>query len=583
MKVHSVLLYYFSVITVISVYFYGINQNYQRGFKLKFMKYKEIQWVRNLAESSIEEKGLADNSDVELVLKRELIGKNFDNLTIPFLNLTSVLLKDYDKILERKKNDLSYIYNTLISINSELSAFLKDSLADSKSHINKIFKDPNYFAELKSELYAYSRGNVILHVNENDVRLLINKKDGDEYLKRLHFNKDITLDLENSFDYFNELSEKNNIFSPKLDDAWNYQMHARLYLDESIGIFPLKYLYEYRYNSDNVKDESFAYFYIVMDSLLYEFHHHLFKDKKYDKNLEFFNRLFSKDKKDVGNFSETIDLEHLSSLVNSSNILLDELLIKKTSELFMNINIEPNTGIKKMIGFIAYILETDRSKNESMLENVKTWYGGKYENPILDNIYESFLQEKGDIEKSSDSFKEYVKTKYNIDVNSESIRSMVKILHSLSNEKEIKGIFGAIVHLLLCKKQLSEYSNFLELLKSKSKKSHTSSVVHISGDKSRDLVPKFMDLYERNRFFNKIYISDIGINRSLIELWKNAKKLSVLKRLVHLLNKELIKSKSTYFGSGKIKSVNKNVILFLLYSIKESEDIYDKYGLSKFF
>ncbi|CRG85187.1 fam-f protein, partial [Plasmodium relictum] len=198
MKVNLVLLYYFLAIIVISVYFYGINRIYKHKLRLKFMKYKEIHWIRNLAESSAEERESIDNSNSELILEKELIGKNFNNSAISFSNLTSVLLKDYDKILERKKNDLSFMYNTLIDIKNELLSFLKDLLNDSKSHIDKIFENEESFNKLESEICRLSGTDLALHTDENDLRLLIDREDRDEYLKRLNLNKEITLKIENS-------------------------------------------------------------------------------------------------------------------------------------------------------------------------------------------------------------------------------------------------------------------------------------------------------------------------------------------------------------------------------------------------
>ncbi|CRG85072.1 fam-f protein [Plasmodium relictum] len=570
MKSHLVLLHYFSIIIVISIYFYGFDRIYKNKFKLKFMRYKKIQWIRNLEESSVEAKELEDNSDSKLVLEKELlIGKNFDKSKISFLDLINVLLQDYDESLERKKNYLSDMYNTLISSNSELSGFL-GLLSDSKSHIDQIFKDPNSFGELESELRKLGDANVTLHIDENDSCLLIDGKDGGEYLKQLNFNKDITLKIENSFGYFNKLSEKNDILLPKLDSVWNCQLHTRIYLRKFMDTFPLKYSYVYGKTIRSFGD-SFTECFIVMNNFLFQFRDHLCKDQKWD-NLEFFNRLFSKRKEKNVKFSKKIDITYLSSLVSKFNETLDKLMEEKINKLFMRINVEPNDEIKWMIAFIVYVLETDSSKNESILEDVESWYKGEFKSPILDNIRKSFLQEKDDIKKSLDSFNEYVQAKYNINVNSESIRSAVKRLRNIPYEEIIKEVFCAIAYSLLCKKQLNEYLKFIELFKSKKKK--------FVSFRPGNLMEKFLNIYEKSRFFNNLYISDIGINRLSRELWKNAKKFSVFKRLVHLLNKELIKLESTNFSSGK-ELVNKNVILFLLYSIKKCEDIYEKYNLYK--
>ncbi|CRG85510.1 fam-f protein [Plasmodium relictum] len=299
--------------------------------------------------------------------------------------------------------------------------------------------------------------------------LLIDGKDGDEYLKQLSFNRDIALDLESSF-------------------------------KESMRTFPLKYSYVYGKTVRSLRDSSIMDCFTVMNDFLCQFCHHLCKDEKCATHLKFFNRLLSKRKEDV-NFSEQIDFEYLSSLVSKLNERLDELIEQKTSRLFMRINVEPNNETKWMIAFIVYVLETDSSKNEFMLERLEALLKGEFKNQILDNIHKSFLQEQEDIKKSSDLFKEYVQNKYNIDVNSEGIRSAVKSLHDLLNEETIKEVFNAIVYSLLYKKQLNEYSRFIELLKSKSIKLPFGKSGIISRNKYKDLMSKYLNIYEKKPFF----------------------------------------------------------------------------------
>ncbi|CRG95528.1 fam-f protein [Plasmodium gallinaceum] len=559
MESHLILVFYFNFLIVIlkNVFFYSINPYHNiKKFELKFMHTK-IQLIRNLAdffdvkdEDILNDQGISIK-DLQLLYNSNLSKSentsnevDFEDLRTLFVKLVDKLfLTNYKECLESEKKHHNSLRNTLEGISRDLLSLLHSSLDNVKNHVNSIFQENNVSCEYELSMF-----------NGIDISFLLG----------------FPLRLDDSFVFFDNLDKKNSeFFSNFSKNISNYHIYIIRYLNKRVNRFPLKY----NYTEDEVPVNSHSN---VMGTLL----------KEFTKSILSHNE----EKTDDMNSPLKIDVHHINNLIDSTYRMLDATINLKTHALFVKLNKILNNDIKILIAFIAYILEIDYSSNKFTLEEIKENHGDEiFNDKILNNIYELFLQERDYIKKSLNKFKEYIQAIFGFDVNSLGIRSLVQKLYGSIDKKEIVEVFNVIVYSLFCKKQIDEYSDFIKSLKNESQdrrsgigkfiylfeKPHDN-VFFIPKNKSSNLLLKFTEICKRNTFMNNL----AHINEHLLSLdiySENVKKFKAFIYLIHLINKELIELKEHYFTYGNGKLLRKNSILYLLHDIVRFNDSYIKY------
>ncbi|CRG94468.1 fam-f protein [Plasmodium gallinaceum] len=583
MKIHLFLLYhfYFLITIVVYIYFCCIDPYYNSKYKLKFIRHIEIQLVRNLAELfDFKDEDIINSSgislkDLELLYNRR--ESNYENTLAEgyvgdsrnlFVKLIdNIFLKNYYKYLEKDKKLIRSIYNTLDATIYEVLNFLRNSFDDAKDHINMVFQELN--SSDKSELLRFNDVKITLNHNGDNIDLLINEQNVYEYLEQLKLSGEFHLKLENSFEYFSKLNEKNDIFFSKLSNSiFNYRDYTFDYFNLRINKFPLKYV-----NGDD--SDIIDYYRYGMKNIFNEFTNSIF--------------LFNKER-----FTTVISIkENVNEFNDLINIMIRELnrtIEEKTHKLFIVLNKILNGDIKCIISFIAYILEVSLSKNKFKLDKIKEEYNEKlFQHKILNKIYYLLLQEKEEIKESLVEFKTYINDIFGFDVNSTGIRSLVSKLYGSIDIKRTLEIFEDIVFSLLCKRQINEYANFIELLKNESKNRRldkenfigtqgriNEEVLFVPKNKSENLILKYAEIYERNSIINNIKHFCIYLPSALMDLNEGIRKFIIFRFLIYSLNNELNKSEKLYFSSKIKKLLNKNVILYFLYDIMNFESSYEK-------
>ncbi|CRG94479.1 fam-f protein [Plasmodium gallinaceum] len=583
MKIHLFLLYhfYFLIIIVVYIYFCCIDPYYNtKKYKLKFIRDIEIKLVRNLAElydfkdkDIINSSGLTMN-DVQLLYNAKeakyentLAEGYFGDSRNLFVKLIDrIFLKNYYKCLEKEKKHIRSMYNTLETTSCEVLNFLKSIVDDAENHINMVFQGLNSYD--KSELLRLSDADVRLRHNIDGMDLLISEQDAHEYLEQIKFSGEIPLRLENSFDYFSKLNEKNDIFISKLSNGiFSYIFYTIDYFDLRKNMFPLKYIHG---------DDS-----DIIDYYRYEM--------KYIFKI-FTNSIFLLNKKrSTTIISIKENVNEFNDLFNNLSRALDRTIEDKTHKLFKVLNKILNGDIKCIISFIAYILEINLSKNKFKLDKMKNKYNNLCQHKILNFINYLFLHEKEEIKESLVEFKTYIKDIFGFDVNSTGIRSLVNKLYGSVDINSIEKIFEVIVFSILCKKQINEYADFIQLLKNESKNRRlekkkfigthgriNEKVLFIPKDKSEYLILKYAEIYERSNFINEVTCCCMDLSSALFDLDEGIHKFIIFRFLIYSLNNELNKSEKYYFSSKKEILLNKNVILFFLYDIMNFHSSYEK-------
>ncbi|CRG94475.1 fam-f protein [Plasmodium gallinaceum] len=582
MKIHLFLLYdfYFLITIVVYIYLSCIDPYYNsKKYKLKFIRHTEIQLVRNFAELyDFKDKDIINSlglsmKDVQLLYNTKeakyentLAEGYFGDSRNLFVKLIdTIFLKNYYKCLEKEKKHIRSIYNTLETTNYEVLNFLKSSVNDAEDHINTVFQ--RLISSDKSQLLRFNDIEITLRQNGDNFDLLINEQDAHEYLEQLIFSGEIPLRLENSFNYFSKLNEKNDIFISKLSNGiFSYLFYTTDYFNLRKNMFPLKYI--------NGHDSD------IIDYYRYEM--------KYIFKI-FTNSIFLLNKKR----STTIicikeNVNEFNDLFNNINRALDRTIEDKTHKLFMVLNKILNGDIKCIISFISYILEVNLSKNKFKLDKMRNKYNNICQHKILNYINDLFLQEKEEIKESLVEFKTYIKDIFGFYVNSTGIRSLVSKLYGSVDIKSLEKIFKVIVFSLLCKKQINEYADFIQLLKNESKNRRidkkkfigthrriNEKVLFIPKNKSENLILKYAEIYERNNFINNINCC-MDLPSALLDLEEGIHKFFIFRFLIYSLNNELNKSEKHYFSSKKKKLLNKNVILYFLYDIMNFNSSYEK-------
>ncbi|CRG94469.1 fam-f protein [Plasmodium gallinaceum] len=584
MKIHLFLLYhfYFLITIIVYIYFCCIHPYYKsKKYKLKFIRHIEIQLVRYLAElydfkdeDIINSSGLS-MKDVQLLYNtREAKYENtlaegyFGDSRNLFVKLIdNIFFKNYHKYLEKEKKYIRSIYNSLETTKYEVLNFLKSSLDDAEDHINTVFQ--GLIASDKSELLRFGDVEITVSHNGDNIDLLINEQDAHEYLERIKFTGAFPLMLENSFDYFRKLNEKNDIFFSSLSNGiFSYKIYTIIYFIFRKNIFPLKYV-----QGDNCN---------IIDYYRYEMEN-IFKE--FNNSILLLNK-----KRSTTIISIKENVNEFNDLFNGINRALDRTIEDKTHKLFKLLNKILNGDIKCIISFIAYILEINLSNNNFELDKLKEEYNEiLFKHRILNEIYNLFLQEKEEIKESLVEFKTYIKDIFGFDVNSTGIRSLVSKLYGSIDIEDITEIFEVIVFSLLCKKQINEYANFIQLLKNESKNGRLDKkkfigthgrirekVLLIPKNKSENLILKYAEIYERNSFINNIKRYRRQLSSVLRDMDRELRKFKFFRFIIYSLNNELNKSEKLYFSSKKKKLLNKNVILCFLYDIINFDSSYEK-------
>ncbi|CRG94471.1 fam-f protein [Plasmodium gallinaceum] len=577
MKIHIYLLYHSYLLITIVVYIYICCIDPYYNLK----KNIEIQLVRNLTELfNFKDEDIINSSGISLKDLQLLYNRresNYENTLAEgyfgdsrnlFVKLIDTLfIKNYYKNLEKDKKLIRTIYNTLDSTSCEVLNFLRNSLNDAKDHINMVFQELN--SSVKYELVRFSDVEITLSHNGDNMDLLINEQDAHEYLEQLKFNREIPLRLENSFDYLSKLNEKNDIFFSKLSNGiFRYTTYTFDYIKLLNNKFPLNYIY-------GGKSDIINYCRYEMEYIFNEFTNSIF--------------LFNK-KRYTTFISIKENINEFYNLMNNKIRELDRTIEEKTHKLFMVLNKILNGDIKCIISFIAYIFEINLSNNKFKLDKIKEKYNEKlFQDKILNKINDLFLQEKEEIKESLVEFKTYIKDIFGFDMNSTGIRSLINKLYGSIDIKHITEIFEVIVSSLLCKKQINEYANFIQLLKNESKNRRldkkkfigthgriNEKVLFIPKNKSEYLILMYAEIYERNSFINNIKSCCSHLSLILRDLDEGIYKFIIFRFLIYSLNNELNKSKKLYFSSRKKKLLNKNVILYFLYDIMNFDSSYEK-------
>ncbi|CRG84705.1 fam-f protein [Plasmodium relictum] len=568
---------------LINIDLYG-NKAYNNSnrFKLKFVKYKEIQLIRDLAEVfNFADKDILNDAGLTIKEVQSLYNMNetknedtalegfFVDSRLLFAKLVDLIfLKNFNEKLKQEKARVDSLCYALWIMNNKITGYMKSIRGNVNNHIDYVFDDLESF---ESELIAYTDVDAYININERSQDLLVNKQNAYDYFKKSELSKKIKLKPKKSFTFFNKLHERNNQFLSKINrQIYEYDIVVFSNLGKTVQRFPLKYV-------TVVTHSYMENFLAPMKGILNAFASAIFIENK---------------KKGVSiNTSLKVNIEYLNSLISDMHRILDATIASKTHKLFVRINKILNGDIKCLIAIIIFILEQDRCTNKLKLDYLKDKHGDEiFNDKFLSHIYELFLQEKDDLKKSLDEFKTYIRAIFGFTVNSSGIRSLVQMIYK-SNEKDfILKLFHVIVHSLGCKRQLNYYSTFLEMLKRNSERSlivkfinffkERNEVLYIPKAKSRNVILSFLDIYDNSNIFFELKNINIKLIRQALEMDFSVRRFRGYDCLINLLIKELSKLKKNFIYSEE-KRINKNAIIFLLYEIKEFNS-YKKYRYIKY-
>ncbi|CRG84176.1 fam-f protein [Plasmodium relictum] len=568
----------FLCIIAININFYGINEYYNSNkYKPKFVRYKEIQLIRNLAEVfNFTDKDILNDEGLTIKEVQLLYNMNetkdedtalkefFDDPRLLFVKLVDLIfLGNFNEKLKQEKRKIDSICSMLRIMNNKITDYMDTILDNVNDQIDYIFDDLESY---ESELLSFIGVDVDINIGECDQNLLINKDNAYDYFKESNLSEKIKLNTKKSSTFFNELHKINNKFLSNIKrKIYSYDKIIVNNLSKTVNRFPLKYAtVALHFNMENFIDP--------MKDVLNAFILAIF----FENQVEDINKATSL----------KVYTKELRSLIFDMNKEIDATIASKTHKLFVRLNKILNGDIKCLIAIILFILEQDRCVNKLKLDYLKDKYGDEiFNDKFLFRIYELFLQEKDDLKKSLDEFKTYIRAIFGFDVDSSGIRSLEQAIYKSNEKRLLLQLFHVIVHSLGCKRKLNDYSNFLDMIRGESKKNlrikfknlfKERNKVYISKRKSRNVVLIFLDMYNNSKIFFELKDINQNLISQSIKMDFSVSKFRSYDYLISLLIKELDKLKKCVLCSEE-KRINKNAITFFLYEIKEFSRCCKKY------
>ncbi|SBT77897.1 Plasmodium exported protein, unknown function [Plasmodium ovale] len=514
-------------------------------YEPKRVRRKQIRWSRILPEKYsqnddliVNNKGVSINEIEELCKKRDSsISDKIYSIPLHkpeelFVELTDlVLYTDYESHVKTEKKIFTSTYLTLKYMEQKIQKNAEILINEAKKYVNELFGNYDFIDE--KELAAISNLNLFLDIHGDEDVLLINGRDVYFYIMDVKFSKIIPINIENALENFKELHKHNeNIFSEYVKKVYKMEEDIKKYLGTGGNRFPLDYTHWNNYYINITQNVAVRAF---MD--------------------DFCNYFYDMKEKLKGNSSRMteVDIQYLDSTLEAVNNIITATIEQKTRILFEILNKLFHGDLKCILGFFTYIFDKENKKNATILEHIQSEkLRDIYDNNFLFDVESLYLEEKGDIKKSLNTFSKFMETNFGFNVENENIKKLkIKIL-TCKEKNQIIKLFKVIVHELLCRKQILEYFEILGLLKKNSQtlKSYMTkyigclrpkqdSSVFINNKKLAPLISKFFEIRERNYCNFKRKDSDTSIVGLIKGIKNDLYRYRIVIKILYLLLEEL--------------------------------------------
>ncbi|GAW82001.1 hypothetical protein PGO_114550 [Plasmodium gonderi] len=547
MPTFLICLYYlnFLIEVLLGIHIFGIDSQFLLKCRESISARGNTRWIRNLTERDtgndgtiVNDKGLTINELEELCKNRDpcfankIYGISLYDTKELFVEITNfVLYQDYEEHVKTEKKIFTFTYRTLTFMEEKIKDKIEELVSTAKRDIDELFG--NYDFLDKKELESISNLNLFLDINGNQDVLLVNGIDVYFYIMEVKFSKKIPINTQNALENFTELLNHNeSIFSEYIKKVYKIEKDIKAYLVTGGNRFPLDYTH---WNNSYIKITQNVAVRAFLD--------------------DFFNYFYDLEKKIKGNSSKVtrIDMHFLNGTLQAINDIIKSTIEQKTYKLFEMLNKLFYGDLKSILGFFTYIFDKERKKNEVILNAIASEKTGDvYDNNFLFDIESLYTEEKKDIETSVSRFSDFMKTNFGFNIHGKNVQMLKSNISNSDKKKEIMKLFKIIVHELLCRKQVVEFFNLLNLMKRNSKtvisyfrrmsgyltKKNDSSIF-VETKKLIPLMSKFFEIKERNCCDLKEKDSDTNIFELMKQIKNTLYRYRVSIKILHLLIEEL--------------------------------------------
>ncbi|EUD66286.1 hypothetical protein C922_03202 [Plasmodium inui San Antonio 1] len=371
----------------------------------------------------------------DISLSDKICGLSLHDTKDLFVDLTNfVMYSNYEEQMKNEKKILTCIHRTLTFMKENIKKQIEELINSSRQYIDELFG--SYYILDKKGWEALSKLKLFLDMNGDQDMLLVNGRDIILYAMDVNFSKKVPLNTQELLEHFTESFKHNrNIFEQYQKEFYKIEKDIKTYLGNGGKRFPLKFTH-WNNSYNNVTQNVAA---------------RVFMDDFYD----YFSLLEMKLKYNPEKFTG-IDISFLEETLESINNIIKSIIEYKTEKLFGLLNNIFQGYLRSILGFFTHLFDTKRKKNKVVLETIAK--------EKMDHVYESnFLF---DVESH------FMKVNFGLDINSRSLQLLKNEIENAKveeQERQIMNIFKVIVHELMYRKQVMEFSTLVKSLKENSK------------------------------------------------------------------------------------------------------------------
>ncbi|KJP88885.1 hypothetical protein AK88_01379 [Plasmodium fragile] len=400
--------------------------------------------------SIVQVEEMCKNKDTNFCDK--IYGLSLHDMRDLFVELTNfIMYADYEEQVKMEKKIFTSTQRALTFMKQNIKKETEELVNTAKKYIDELFG--SYDILNKQEWEDISKLNLFLDLNGEQDVLLINGRHIFFHVMNVKFRRIIPLNTQDVWDNITELYKHNkNIFDRYEKKIAKIEKDIQTYLGHGGNRFPLNYT---QWNN--------SYINITQNVAVRAF---------LDDFYNYFSRLERKILYQGKRWVE-VDVSFLDGTLEALISIIKSTIEQKTVKLFSMLNKIFEGDLRSILGFFSHLFDKERKKNKLFLKSIeKEKTGDEYDNNFLFDVESLYVEEKKDIQKALSKFKHFMRVNLGIDISSTSVRLLKNKIEEEDveeQEKQIMNIFSIIVHELLCRKEVIEFVDLVNLLKKNAK------------------------------------------------------------------------------------------------------------------
>lgn len=461
-------LYYLNILieVLLGIYISGFDSHLLFKCPVYVNTSGNSRWKRTLAvacaeggDSILNDKGLSIVKVEEMCKQKDAsLSDNIYGLSLHdpknlFVNLTNfVMYTDYEEQVKTEKNMFISTQRMLKFMKEKIKKKTEELINTARKYIDELLG--SYDILNPKEWESISKLNLFLDINGEEDVLLIDGRDIFFHVMNVKFSKKIPLNTDEVLENITELFKHNkNIYDQYEKKVYKIEKDIRTYSGTGGQRFPMNYTH-WNNSYINITQN------VAVRAFVDDFYNYF---ERLERMLMYNPKRFTR-----------IDISFLDGTLEAINNIINSTIEYKTEKLFVLLNNIFNGDLRSILGFFTYLFDKERRRNQVLLKKIeREKTGDEYDSNFLFDVESLYLKEKEDIQSALSKFSHFMKVNFGFDINSPSVqllKNKIEAEEVKEQEKQIMDHFKMIVHELLCRKQVMEFSNLVNSLKENSKR-----------------------------------------------------------------------------------------------------------------